>query len=64
VEIARRACEAAWRRPKPDFDLQLPTFDAAPDVAERVLARMSAATGDGHDALVSPQGELIEAVQS
>ena len=20
VEIARRACEAAWRRPKPDFD--------------------------------------------
>jgi iron-sulfur cluster repair protein YtfE (RIC family) len=29
-------------------DLQLPAFDAAPDVAERVLARMSAATGDGH----------------
>ena len=29
-------------------DLQLPAFDAAPDVAKRVLARMSAATGDGH----------------
>ena len=29
-------------------DLQLPAFDAAPDVAERVLARMSTATGDGH----------------
>lgn len=29
-------------------DLQLPAFDAAPAVAERVLARMSAATGDGH----------------
>lgn len=29
-------------------DLQLPAFDAAPDVAERVLARMSAATGDAH----------------
>lgn len=29
-------------------DLQLPAFDAAPDVATRVLARMSAATGDGH----------------
>jgi iron-sulfur cluster repair protein YtfE (RIC family) len=29
-------------------DLQLPAFDAAPDVADRVLARMSAATGDGH----------------
>jgi iron-sulfur cluster repair protein YtfE (RIC family) len=29
-------------------DLQLPAFDAAPDVAERVLARMSAAAGDGH----------------
>ena len=29
-------------------DLQLPAFDAAPDVAERVIARMSAATGEGH----------------
>jgi iron-sulfur cluster repair protein YtfE (RIC family) len=29
-------------------ELQLPAFDAAPDVAERVLARMSAASGDGH----------------
>jgi iron-sulfur cluster repair protein YtfE (RIC family) len=29
-------------------DLQLPAFDAAPDVAERVLARMGAAVGDEH----------------
>ena len=29
-------------------ELQLPAFDAAPDVAEQVLARMDAATGDGH----------------
>jgi hypothetical protein len=29
-------------------DLQLPAFDAAPDIAERVLARMGAAAGDAH----------------
>ena len=29
-------------------DLQLPAFDAAPDVAERVLARMGAAAGHAH----------------
>lgn len=29
-------------------DLQLPAFDAAPEVAARVLARMSEAAGDGH----------------
>lgn len=29
-------------------DLQLPAFDAAPEVAERVLARMGEATGHGH----------------
>jgi iron-sulfur cluster repair protein YtfE (RIC family) len=29
-------------------DLQLPTFDAAPDVAERVLARMEEASGHAH----------------
>jgi iron-sulfur cluster repair protein YtfE (RIC family) len=29
-------------------DLQLPAFDAAPEVAERVLERMGAATGEGH----------------
>jgi iron-sulfur cluster repair protein YtfE (RIC family) len=29
-------------------DLQLPAFDAAPDIAERVLARMHAAAGDAH----------------
>ncbi|HEX6115602.1 MAG TPA: hemerythrin domain-containing protein [Solirubrobacterales bacterium] len=29
-------------------DIQLPAFDAAPEVAEQVLARMEAATGEGH----------------
>jgi hypothetical protein len=29
-------------------DLQLPAFDAAPAVAERVLARMGEAAGNGH----------------
>lgn len=29
-------------------DLQLPAFDAAPEVAEQVLARMGAAAGDAH----------------
>ena len=29
-------------------DLQLPAFDAAPEVAERVLARMGAAAGHSH----------------
>ena len=29
-------------------DLQLPAFDAAPDVAERVLAQMGEAAGPGH----------------
>jgi iron-sulfur cluster repair protein YtfE (RIC family) len=29
-------------------DLQLPAFDAAPEVAERVLARMGDATGHAH----------------
>jgi iron-sulfur cluster repair protein YtfE (RIC family) len=29
-------------------DLQLPAFDAAPDVAERVLMRMGDAAGPGH----------------
>jgi iron-sulfur cluster repair protein YtfE (RIC family) len=29
-------------------DIQLPAFDAAPEVAERVLERMGAAVGDGH----------------
>ena len=29
-------------------DLQLPAFDAAPEVAERVLARMGAAAGHAH----------------
>ena len=29
-------------------DLQLPAFDAAPEVAERVLARMGEATGHAH----------------
>jgi iron-sulfur cluster repair protein YtfE (RIC family) len=29
-------------------DLQLPAFDAAPEVAERVLSRMGEATGHGH----------------
>jgi iron-sulfur cluster repair protein YtfE (RIC family) len=29
-------------------DLQLPAFDAAPEVAERVLARMGQAAGPGH----------------
>jgi iron-sulfur cluster repair protein YtfE (RIC family) len=30
-------------------DLQLPAFDAAPEVAERVLARMGAAVGGDHE---------------
>ena len=29
-------------------DLQLPAFDAAPEVAQRVLSRMGDATGHGH----------------
>ena len=29
-------------------DIQLPAFDAAPEVAERVLERMGAAVGEGH----------------
>ena len=29
-------------------DLQLPAFDAAPEIAEQVIARMAAAAGDAH----------------
>jgi hypothetical protein len=44
VEIVHRLNEA-WNQGGLE---QLPVFDAAPDVAERVHARMGALTDDGH----------------
>jgi ketosteroid isomerase-like protein len=44
VEIARRACEAAWRRPKPDFD----TLNALVHADHEMFTVQSLVEGGGY----------------
>jgi hypothetical protein len=44
VEIARRACEAAWRRPRPDFD----TLNALAHPDHEMFTAQSLVEGGGY----------------